>query len=275
MMKKQTQLLLFPVLAIGIAMLYQRGFFAFLNPVWDFLLGWTLQYPAIAVVLGLSLVLTLISMIALKYTTDQDLMKRLKEEQKALSQEMKTLQNHPEKMAEVQTRAMETNMEYMSQSFKPLIFTMLPLVLIMGWFSAHLAFVAIAPAQEFSATLAFNAGTNGTVNVDAPYGVDLTSDGTKAISDSVKFTFKGTEGKHTITFTTPEQEYPVDVVVTNGKEYVNPITLPKTGPVRSITIDLQKLIILNLFGWKIGWFGSYFIFSIIFSMVLRKLLNVY
>ena len=47
------------------------------------------------------------------------------------------------------------------------------------------------------------------------------------------------------------------------------------GTVKSIFVDRGKLIVLNLFGWKLGWLGAYIIFSIVFSMGLRKILKIH
>ena len=43
----------------------------------------------------------------------------------------------------------------------------------------------------------------------------------------------------------------------------------------SIQVMHNKLITLNLFGWKLGWLGAYLIFSIVTSIGLRKLFKVY
>lgn len=37
----------------------------------------------------------------------------------------------------------------------------------------------------------------------------------------------------------------------------------------------DKILNLYIFGWKLGWLGSYILFAIIFSTILRKVLKVY
>jgi uncharacterized membrane protein (DUF106 family) len=32
---------------------------------------------------------------------------------------------------------------------------------------------------------------------------------------------------------------------------------------------------MNLFGWEVGWLGTYIVFSIVFSMGLRKILKLH
>ncbi|MEM4265704.1 MAG: EMC3/TMCO1 family protein, partial [Candidatus Woesearchaeota archaeon] len=111
------------------------GFLDFLNPVFDFLFGWLLPLPPFWSILILSFIMSLIVIIITKYTTNQDLMKHLKEESKELQKQMKELKDQPEKMMEVQKKHMESSMKYMSQSFRPMIFTFIPIIIIFGWIS--------------------------------------------------------------------------------------------------------------------------------------------
>ena len=43
----------------------------------------------------------------------------------------------------------------------------------------------------------------------------------------------------------------------------------------SLEINYKKKIILNLLGWEMGWLAVYIIFSIVFSLALRKVMKVY
>jgi uncharacterized membrane protein (DUF106 family) len=253
------------------------AFFSFLDPALNFLLGWSLLLPPWLGVLLLSFAISLMVVIIYKFTTDQNLMKQLKEEMQAFQKEMKELRDHPEKALEVQGKAMETNMKYMMQSFRSTLFTMLPIILIFGWLNAHLAFAALAPGQEFPVELKFNQGVTGTITTLAPDGLELTTDGNKTISDgSAIFTFKGdTEGAHTLAFRFGNKDYTKDVLITSSRNYDPPIDTFPDGDVKSITVGLKKLVVTNLFGWQIGWLGTYILWSLLFSIVLRKLLNVY
>jgi len=78
----------------------------------------------------ISFILTLLTTLIYKYTTDQELMKTFKEESKKIQQEMKLLKNDPNKMMEKNKEMMEKNMKVMKQSFKPLIYTFIPFAII-------------------------------------------------------------------------------------------------------------------------------------------------
>ncbi len=78
-------------------------------------------------------ILTFLVTIVYKYATDQTLMKGLKDETKSLQKQMKEHKDNPSKMMEIQKQAMEKNMKYMMHSFKPMIITFIPIIIIFGW----------------------------------------------------------------------------------------------------------------------------------------------
>lgn len=247
--------------------------FAFLNPVMDVLFGWTLQMHPFWSILLISFILSLLVTLIYKFTTNQSLMKSLKEEIKALQAEMKTLKHDPNKMMEVNKRAMEANMKYMGQSFKPMLFTFLPVIIIFGWLNAHLAFEPIHPGQEFTMTALFEKGAAGNISVMAPDGVLVTSDVTKTITDgNAIFTMKAAQpGTYAVTFDFNEKQYIKEVQVTNERKYIEPLLKVNDGLVDSINTEHAKTRVL--FG--LTWLWSYIIFSLVFSMGLRKILKVY
>src|SRR3989338_11025380 len=135
----------------------------FLSPIMDPLL----VLPPLWIVIIISLVVTLIITLIYKWTTDQNLMKQLKDELKEFQKEMKELKAHPEKMMEVQKKAMQTNMKYMSHSMRSTLVTFVPIILLFGWMNANIAYDPILPGQEFTITAKFAANTFGTISLDA------------------------------------------------------------------------------------------------------------
>ncbi len=255
------------------------GFLDFLNPVFDFLFGWLLPLPPFWSILILSIIMSLIVIIITKYTTDQDLMKRLKDEQKELQKEIKMLKDNPEKMMQVQKKQMESSMKYMTQSFKPMIFTFIPIIIIFGWISANLAYEPILPGQEFSVRVQFEKGITGTINATAPEGITLTSDASKQVSDGVAiFTFKGDAGDYlspAITFDVNGKSYTQEVKITAKRAYVNPLKSVRDKTVKSIETVQDKTKVIRIGSFSLSWIWSYIIFSVIFSSVLRKWMKVY
>jgi len=102
-----------------------------LDPSLGSLLSWNVNIGLIIV----TAILTFISTIIYKYTTDQKTLKEIKEEQKLIQEEMKKYRDHPEKMMEHQKRSMELSMKTMPLIMRPLIYTTIPLILLFRWFA--------------------------------------------------------------------------------------------------------------------------------------------
>jgi len=245
---------------------------AFLDPV----LNPLLKLPILWAIILLSFIIALIISVIYKYTTNQDLMKRLKEEMKEFQKQMKELRQDPQKMMAVQKKAMETNMKYMMQSMKSTLFTFIPIIIIFGWMNAHLAYEPIKPGQDFTTTVNFNEGVKGNIELVVPEGIGIQGDAAKEITDNkVSWLLQGEEGEYLLEYKMDGSSYTRDVLITNENNYKAPIKKISDGKINTIEIGNNKMKVVNLFGWKIGWLGSYIILSIIFSMALRKLMKLH
>lgn len=255
------------------------GFFSFLDPVLNFIFGPLLWLPPFWSIVVISFVISLIIIICYKFFTNQNEMKRLKDEQKELQKQMKELKDNPSKVMEIQKQAMQTNMKYMMKGMKPTLITFIPIILIFGWLQANMAFMPIVPGQDFSMELDLAKGVSGMVDVNVPAGIVLHGDSSREIEDGkVVFSMRGEEGVYRspgVEFSINGKTYTQQVIITNGREYVQPVLYVKDDFVKSITTSNDPLKVLNLFGWKLSWFWTYLILAIAFSMGLRKLLKVY
>ncbi len=251
-----------------------------LDPILNPLLG-----LGIYSIIVLALIVSIISTVAYKYLTNQDLMKRLKSEMKELQAEMKLLKKEPAKMMEVQKRSMETNMKYMTQSFKPTLITFIPIILIFTWMSANLAFLPITPGEEFDVTVNVEELIGQNMTLTTSEELELISDATQKInSENIVWKIKANNsGEYSLTFTTNDVNYEKKVIISNdfgnyaiAKKEIN------DAPVKSISIGnkevklIEKIPILNMVPWikGFGWLGSYILFSIFFSITIRKALKV-
>ena len=244
------------------------------DPILNPLLRLGLLWALIIVSLLVSLLVTLIY----KWVTDQEEMKRLKTELKDYKKKMKESRESPEKVMELQKKAMSVNMQYMKHSFKPTLITFIPIILIFGWLNAHLAFVPVMPGEEFTVDVLFEEGAQGKAHIVVPEGINVVGEDVKDLNSGTAFTLKGVrEGEYFIDVEYEGAIYSKDVIVTNDQKYAEQV---KTfnGAVKSIMLGYEPLKPLgdfSLFGWKPGWLGLYIIFSLVFSMTLRKMMKLH
>jgi len=214
--------------------------------------------------------------------TDQELMKTLKADIKGAQKEMKAFKDNPEKMMKMQKQAMEKNMKYMMHSMKPTLITFIPIILVFGWLNSNFAYLPIQPDQEFDMVVTFNKNVYGDIEVIPPpinnSIILLEKENAKRImSKELSFRFKAVEeGTYDVVYLVNNAtEYRVSVMV-DEENYIKPDNTKFEGrDIKKIDVGNPKKIVLNLFGWEVGWLGTYIIFSIVFSMLLRKILKLH
>ncbi len=99
----------------------------------NFIFGWILALGKPWSLIVISFILTLLVNLAIKFLSDQNAMKKLKEESQFFKNEMKNLKDEPQKLLEMQKKAMENSLNYMKHSMKPTLFTLIPLLIIFSW----------------------------------------------------------------------------------------------------------------------------------------------
>jgi len=240
-----------------------------LNPV----LGPLLKLPSLLAIVLLSFLISLIITLIQKYATDQNRMKQIKEEMKSFQNRMKE-EKDPNEKIKLQKESMKLPMEQMKHSMKSMMYTFIPIILIFGWMSSHLAYDPILPGQDFTTTVVFEKGSSGEIELSVPEGLNIEDDAVKEVKGGeVKWVLNGDVGEYLLEYKFNNNKYTHEVLISDENEYKTPINNIKDGGISLVQIDYKKKIVLPLLGW--GWLGSYIIFSIIFSMLLRKLMKVY
>ena len=104
---------------------------------------WAMLYPHLSIVLIAVLVTIFITTIRY-FLTDRVKMREIRERQKKLREEMKLYKEHPEKMLELNQKMLEDFPEQMKQSFKPMVVTLIPVILLFAWMRPFYAGTTIA-----------------------------------------------------------------------------------------------------------------------------------
>ncbi len=251
---------------------------AFLDPVLSPVLQPLLNMSPFWGVVILSLAITLIITLIYKFFTNQQEMKRLKEEQKEYQKRMKALKDDPEQMMKVQKEAMKKNMEYMKHSLKATLITFLPIILIFGWMNAHLTYEPIYPGERYSVSAQFAEGVTGEAELIADEGTEILSEAKVNIGEDTSWNLRSTAGNHFVTVKVDNDEQTKKIFITKELRYEEPVGMYQHSDIKSIQINYGKLKPLgqmSIFGWYPGWLGIYIFLSIAFSIGLRKLLKIY
>jgi len=255
--------------------------------IFDPVLNFLLPLSPFLVIFLISLLVSVITTIVYKYVTDQDKLRALKADIKRYQKKIKELKDEPKKAMKVQKDIMRLNGQYMRASFKSTLYTFLPIILFFGWLSAHYAFAPLLPVESFSIAATFQEGVSGEVSLEVPEGLILESNITQEIqSSTVMWTLSGDAGQYTdvrvIHEESGEEQY-ISLLITTEQLFEEPLNKITDSEVfSSIVIGNDKLYVFRtVFFFKDlpwikdwGWFGSYFLFSIVFSTALRRLLKL-
>lgn len=234
-----------------------------------------LNLPPIIAILLIALIISVITTLAYKWMTDQVRMKQIKEQQKEMQKEIKANRDNPKKVMELNKKAMETSLEMMRASLKPMLITMLPVLLIFMWLNLHLSYLPVLPGQEFNSTVYFKDGVEGDISLNAAEGITIISDNVQEIVDGqARWTLKGEAGEYYLDYFYEGRYFQKELLITEEKEYKNPIMKVSDSNIKIIAIDQQRLKV-NFGFFHLSWFWTYLIFTLILSSVLRKVMKVY
>ena len=245
----------------------------FLNPVLDPILDPLLSLAPFWIIFIIGFLITLFTSLIYKFATDQDLMKRLKQDQKDMQKKLKEIKENPEKLQMHQKEMMQKNLEYMKHSMKPMLYTFLPIIILFGWLGTHLAFSPIFPGEPFSVELNLNEEIQ---NVTLKTSLELIS---YDVSDNVhSWSLKGDEGEYLLEFHIEDKIYEHKVIISNDQRYIEPLKQfndNKISFIKTGNAELKPLGSVSIFGWEPGWLGIYLVISVILSIVIRKLLKIH
>jgi len=101
------------------------------------------NYPRTSIIV-LAFIVTLFITIVNFFMVDRKRMKEIREKQKRLREEMKKFKDNPQKMMEINKQMMEDMPEQLKHSFKPMLVTIIPLIILFKWLRATYAITAIS-----------------------------------------------------------------------------------------------------------------------------------
>ena len=98
------------------------------------------------------------------------------------------------------------------------------------------------------------------------------------VDDKATWRIKSDAGEHLLGVQVGEALEEKEVLITTDLEYAPQIETYSHSDIKAIEIEYKKLKPagdLSLLGWRPGWLGWYIIFSLVFSIGIRKLLKIH
>ncbi|MEM4397714.1 MAG: EMC3/TMCO1 family protein [Candidatus Woesearchaeota archaeon] len=271
-------------------------------PLLNNFLNWLLNINPALSILFISFILSLIITLVNKFLTNQKLRKEIREDQIKLQKEIRTEKNNPKKLSKINTRLMEINLKYMNESMKATLFTLIPFWLVFGWLNTHMGYYPIKPNTDFTLTAVFSddflknksgLSDNNYVLLKLPENLKFADKESekKELQKTLSWKLNGLEGIHKIELIFNNKTFEKEILISNSREYLPVEKSFKKCFLWSCSSEGLELIkieqeqikpfkdipLINSIPWigGFGWFGVYFLFSIIFSIVLRKVFKVY
>ncbi|MBW2991140.1 TMCO1/EMC3 family protein, partial [Candidatus Woesearchaeota archaeon] len=163
----------------------------------------------------------------------------------------------PQKAMAMQQQAMKKNMEYMKSSFKSMIYTFIPIIIIFGWLNAHMAYYPIEPNQTFEVSTSFADGHAPTVSIASIPELEVIGNSTQQITDNkAVWELKGEAGEYKLTINYNNEEYEKELLISSERKYKQPEERISDSKLKKIVVGNKKIYPLgdiSLLGWKPNW----------------------
>ncbi|MEM1988359.1 MAG: EMC3/TMCO1 family protein [Candidatus Woesearchaeota archaeon] len=238
--------------------------------MFDFLLSW---HPLIVIFL-LSLIYALFTAFVYALFLDVDALREIKKEMDELRKKMSKTKD-PKKQEEIASKTLELSLRYNQKTMKSLLFTTIPAIIIFSVILNHYTYEPLKPNLPFNVTLFLKGNYNVTVHEMITENVDLLNvyKNDKIITYELR---PRKEGYYNFQFTINNKTYFKDFLVTNLYRVTNNEKKINDEYIDKVVIEYKPLNIVNftIFGFRPGRLTFYILFSIILSIITRKLFNI-
>ena len=241
------------------------------------------------VIAVISVGLSLVSILVRKKVTDQAKVKAQREELKELQRQQKEAQKagDSKRVSELVGKMMEINSDMMKHSMKPMIFTLIPFLLVFSWLGSTYdhtmtEFTVVNPLPSGVTLTDVNASEGGFYNQSANlmlWRKDRVEPGNWStlyaeFSSSGIGDFKMPAVAY---YKTSRGDVRDPVSTANASDFTFQKTVEDENGRVKVTLfynNTKSNIVASLGGFELGWLGWYFLCSMAGSLALNKLFNV-
>lgn len=240
--------------------------------IFDPILSPLLNMNSALAILIITITTSLIITILHKYVTNQALIKSSKERQKKIREEIKKHRDNPEKMMKLNKESMAASLPMLKETMKVTAITAIPFLLIFAWLYANFAFYPLEPNQEFTIEAQIRNQDVALLEILPSDRVQIISDANATVTQRIaNWVVQGEAGEYTLRISAGDSMVERDLKI--GDKY-SAQRSTHGEDIRRIEIGNTPRRV-NLLGFSVHWLLAYFIFSIITTIIARKLFRVH
>lgn len=265
-----------------------------ITPIFDLLLRPLSGVSPVWGLLIVSAVVGIIMVLIFKYTSNQDGIKGAKDKMGAYLMEIRLFKDDMRLMFAAQGRILRTNLTYMRYAVTPMLFMIVPVVLIIAQLAVRYADRPLRPGESALVKLKL---AEFSFDETTPISVD-SGDGLRLETPILRIPSKGEidfrigalkDGDHELAIHIGDETLTHPVLVSdkvcrvyasrskpdfwNMLLYPGQLPIPQESAVEEISVKLPPQTV-SLFGWNINWLVLFFIASLISGYSLKGVFGV-
>jgi len=249
------------------------------------------QAPFVLVIV-LSVAVGLLMVIVFRYTSDQKAIRIAKDHLKAHLLAVRLFQDQLPVVLSSYWRIVQSTGRYLQLAFKPLLYVVVPLTLLIVHMDRHLGFMPIETGKSFLVKAhTVNADVLDQLSLQLPVEMALTAPAVHvpALNEIVWRVAAQKDGHYQVKVTANGQMFSKSAVVSGGMEVISPIrlrgrwwerifvsgepALPDSSPIQSIEVNYAERTIY--FAWlEWNWIWLFFVLSLIAGFLFKSILGI-
>jgi hypothetical protein len=241
--------------------------------------------------IAVSLVTSLVVLLVFRASSDQQQLAAVKRQIQADLFEIRLFRHDLRAMAQAESAVLRHNLRYLTLSFTPVVWLIVPALLIGGQLQAHFAYTGIRPGEPVVVRVQLEPGTRPALDLDAPPSLAVE---TPAVwmppTNQIVWRIRPlVEGDYRLTFKSVVGRYEKTLHVGDGLARRSPERagsgwidqvfhpweppLPPMAPLSAILVDYPDYRV-HVFGLACPWLVGYLLLSAFFTLLLRRPLHV-
>jgi uncharacterized membrane protein (DUF106 family) len=245
----------------------------------------------LAIVIVVSLVVGLLMVVLFGYTSDQKAIGIAKDQLKAHLLAVRLYRDQIPVVMGSYGKILRGTGRYLKLAFKPLLYVIIPITLLIVQIDRYLGATAIPPNVPFLLTVRTGSDVLNDVTLDLPYEITMSAPPVHVPAENeIVWRLVGSkEGKYEVKIAAAGQSIAKAVCVGSGLPRISTFrlrghfwkrmfssaepALPESSPIESISINYPDRNI-EIAGYGMNWIWLFFILSMIAGFIFKEILGI-